>query len=310
MLNLQGTGRTQKIIGRKSDGSIHTICDIVCARKHVINDDWGKIRKANKVFAFVSSPKIYKQKEMRSKVQAWCHIFRDPKSVLPKNIPSILLPESDFIDSSLIECSCPKSNRYDYFYFTINSIAGIENKGLKTFIKILPTLNKLKLKGLVIVYYPNSGRCKKFTVSLSKDQKSILRSCKNNLTYHWGLLSPDKMDLYMSRCKFGLFPNTVDCSPRIISECLSRDIPVLVNKKIHGGWHYINNNTGCLFSVDNIEDKIDFMLSNKFDAKNYYESNYGFEKSSSRLALFLNSIFDYEYTNVCFKSFYKRLSKI
>jgi len=310
MLDLQGTGRTQKILGRKKDGSIETVNGLLCARKHAIDDNWKKVKRAKNLFAFVSSPKIYKQDRMKKRVQAWCHVFRKPHKMLPKNVPSILLPESDFIDSSLITSSSPRSYAYDYFYFTINSPAGIKNKGLYTFIDILPTLNKMKLKGLVIVYFPNNGKRKNFVVPLSSKQKTILRSSKPFLKYHWGILDAKGMDRCMSQCRFGLFPNTVDNSPRIISECLSRDVPILVNKKIHGGWHYVNSKTGCLFSADNIREKAQFMLDNKFEAKKYYESNFGFDISSRKLAEFLNPIFGYEYTHMCFKAFRERLTKI
>ena len=310
MLKFQGTGRIQKIVGRKKDGSIELVKDLLCARKHMINDNWGKIKKAKNLFAFVSSPKIYKQKQMRKKVQAWCHVFRKPESILPPNVPSILLPESDFIDSSLLKFSHEKSIVYDYFYFTVNSMAGIYNKGLTTFIKILPSLNRLKLKGLVIVYFPNSGKKKNFIVPLSSDQRDVLKISKKYVKYHWGILNENEMDRCISRCRFGLFPNTIDNSPRIITECLSRDTPILVNKKIHGGWHYINKNTGCLFSTDNIEKKVKFMLNNKFKAKKYYESNFGFERSSKRLAEFLNTVFGYEYTHMYFKGFKKRLFEV
>ena len=48
MLDLQGTGRTQKILGRKKDGSIETVNDLLCARKHAIdNTTQVKIRIRN-----------------------------------------------------------------------------------------------------------------------------------------------------------------------------------------------------------------------------------------------------------------------
>ena len=119
MLRIQGTDRIQKISGRKEDGSVERIRDLTCPRKHMIDDKgWRKIRNATNIFAFVSSPKIYKQSEMLARVQAWCHPFRYPDKRLPPDIPAILLPESDFIDSSLVTCKAPRKIQYDYFYFT------------------------------------------------------------------------------------------------------------------------------------------------------------------------------------------------
>ena len=310
MLRLQGTGRIQEIAGKNADGSVEIIRDITCPRKHMIDSaGWSKIRRAKKIFAFVSSPKIYKQNEMLEKVQAWCHPFRRPDRHLPTETPSLLLPESDFLDSTIVTCRAPKKLKYDYFYFTINSKVGIDHKGLCTFIDILPELCRKKMKGLIVVYYPNAGRIKRFTVQLSKDRRHKLRLYDKFLTYHWGLLRDHQMDGYMSQCRFGLFPNVVDNSPRIISECLSRDIPILVNNKIHGGWHYVNNQTGDLFTKANIGQKLEFMLSNTFNAREKYESEYGFDKSARKLAKFLNPLFGYNYTHIYFSAFCKRLKK-
>lgn len=308
MLRLQGTGRIQSISGKCIDGSIEVVKDIVCPRKHVIDESgWVKIRKYKKVFAFISSPKIYTQPEMLQRVKAWCHPFRFPEKYLPSNVPHILLPESDFIDSSTISCKCKRKIEYDYFYFTVNAKPGIENKGLYTFFEILPILCYKNLKGIIIVYYPNSGNIKKFTIKMSESHRNNVRNASKYLTYHWGILRDSKMDEIMSKCRFGLFPNTVDNSPRIIAESLSRDVPILVNEKIHGGWHYVNQKTGSLFNLNNIEEKIDFMLSNKFEAKKEYESNFGFSTSSRRLAGFLNPIFGYNYTHMSFSAFGKML---
>jgi hypothetical protein len=42
-----------------------------------------------------------------------------------------------------------------------------------------------------------------------------------------------------------------DASPRVITESLVKDVPVLVNKDIFGGWKYINNHTGSFFTDEN-----------------------------------------------------------
>lgn len=310
MLKLQGTGRIQKMIGRKKDGSIERVRDLLCARKHVINNNWDKIRKAKNLFAFVSSPKIYRQAEMLKRVRAWCHVFRNPEKRLPQNVPTVFLAESDFIDSSLIQCIYRKSNTYDFCYFTLNSQSGYENKGLYAFIDMLPILHKMRVRGKVIVYFPNSGGVKKITVPLTHIRSHILSTCSSYITFHWGFLEEDQMDKCISGCKFGLFPNTVDNSPRILSEFLSRNVPVLVNEKIDGGWHYVNDFTGSFFNIHNIEKKVKFMFEHHFDAKKYYDAHFGFERSAKKLADFLNPIFGYDYTHLCFRAFQNRLSQI
>lgn len=43
-----------------------------------------------------------------------------------------------------------------------------------------------------------------------------------------------------------------------MSEALSLDTPVVVNKRIYGGWHYINEKTGAFFTDEN--DVVDVVL--------------------------------------------------
>ena len=74
---------------------------------------------------------------------------------------------------------------------------------------------------------------------------------------------------------------------------------------------------------DDVSDKIiDFdswaqPVFKKFDAgikalnlKHGPGDKFGFNKSSQKLASFLNPIFDYDYTHMCFKAFKARLSQI
>ncbi|KKN24739.1 hypothetical protein LCGC14_0891860 [marine sediment metagenome] len=313
MLAIQGTGRIKSMAGRKSNGTvIEKISGLKCPRKHMINQEgWKIVKKSQHLFAFVSSPDIYRQEELRNQVKGWCHALRD-SSKLPKNVPNILLPESDFLDSRMVLFK-PHDIRYDYFYFTINGKAGLRHKGLSIFLDILPYLCKRKLRGLVIVYFPNVPLHKKFTVKLSKHHREMLSKYERFLTFHWGILKPEGMNRVMTNCKFGLFPNTVDNSPRLISESLIRNVPVMMNKYIDGGWHYINKHTGALFdksSKKSVLRAIDFMLENKFKTRDYYESHYGFDRSSKKLAQFLNGLFGFDYTHMYFNDFRHYLREI
>ncbi len=310
MLILQGTRRNQKMSGRLQDGSVDK-ANCLCVRKHVINSQgWSEIKSAKNVFSFVSSPLVYKQDKLRSTIKGWCHPFRNPHRYLP-DVPQILLPESDFLDSHIVCCDKREGNfKYDFFYFTVNAKPGLDNKGLKVFFDSLPFFAKFNLRGIVIVYYPNAGNIKRFTVSLRKRHKDNLKKYNHLLTFHWGILKSKEMNEVMQSCRFGFFPNTVDNSPRILAESLIRNVPVLVNKKIHGGWHYVNKNTGKLFGSDNLEESIERMISGKFHASEYYDSNFGFERSSKRLADFLNPIFGFDYSHIYFKAFSQYLENI
>jgi hypothetical protein len=87
-----------------------------------------------------------------------------------------------------------------------------------------------------------------------------------------------------------LLPNTVDASPRILTEALSCDCRCLVNKEILGGWKYVNENTGEFFT--NKEDFETSMIKlfnnyNEYNPSEYFNNNYGKINSGKRLKKFL-----------------------
>lgn len=305
--------------GLTHDGNVEIIENLYCVRKYMSekHDEWKSFLKTpqKNIFSFVSHPKMSaQQSNILKNIEAWCHPFKDRNRFLSQSVNYILLPESDFMDASFVDVSNKKIT-YDFFYFTVNSKQGIEYKGLHNFIKMLPTLcGKLKQRGLVVVYYP-AVNVKQKLDCIKAEYKHILNKYSDQLTFLWGFQNQKSVANIMSSCKYGLFPNEVDCSPRMIPETILRNKPVLVNKDIYGGWHYINNGTGDMFdckSEDSIEKCVNHVLNLKTDGRDFFMKNYGFNKSSKKLRNFLlNSGFNVEkYTNVyfyCFKNIMKDL---
>jgi len=313
MINLQGPGSLKKICGVREDGRVKRISDLSFARKHLTRDkERHNIQKRKHIFAFVSSPKIYHDIDVIKYAKGWCHAFQNPKEFLPPHRPRKLLPESDFMDPAFIPYVPHQSKKYDFFYFTLNGKAGIRNKGLDVFCDCVKTLcGKMKLRGLVIVYFPNVPRIRRL-ISLNEHQERKLRKYKNSLEFMWGKLSYEQMAEIASRSQFGFFPNTIDNSPRTISETLIRDCPILVNEDIHGGWHYVNDQTGQLFNRKNLREKIEKLLTEKYNPREYFVQNYGFEKSTRRLAEFVHKTIPLEkrYTHMYFNQYEHYLREI
>lgn len=46
-------------------------------------------------------------------------------------------------------------------------------------------------------------------------------------------------------------PSIVDASPRILTQALSANVALVMNKGIIGGWKYINEETGAFFTNEN-----------------------------------------------------------
>lgn len=316
MFEIQKTKRLHSLIGCTLDGKVMNVPNILCVRKHMetAHKEMPVFLKhsKSKMFAFVSSPGIVKQQQtVMNGVKLWCHPFKNYQDrFTEEDCQFLMMPESDFMDIKFVSRSTSEAIKYDFFYMTIDSKAGFQHKGLRQFVKMLPILcGSENLRGVVIVYFPASPskRDKKYMKSLLK-YKKIIDRYSDKLTFLWGWQKQNRLAKIMASCKFGFFPNTVDCSPRLIPECLLRDRPILLNKSIWGGWHYINDNTGAFFDENDkssLRKSIQFIMSSKFEPSNSFMSSFGFIKSSNRLANFLSQNFEEacNFTHIYFKPY-------
>jgi hypothetical protein len=212
--------------------------------------------------------------------QGWLHCFRDPIKYIPIDKPHILISDSDFInynnfvpDDTIKEFdfvySCPKvsndSTCDDWVSY---------NKNWELALKCLPILcNKFKLKGILI------GR---------KDCE-LPEGTEEYLTTT-GWLDHKEVCEYYKKSKFQFVPNQRDASPRVITEGMSYNLPLLMNYNILGGWKYVNKDTGVFFNDENdIENSIKDLLNNidKMTPRQYLIDNYGPVNTGKRFAEFL-----------------------
>lgn len=216
-----------------------------------------------------------------NKCIGWAHCFRNPKQIL-KNVPILELSESDFYETKSFNVS--KEKDYDFIYICLKDHGDkcdpgwqSVNRNWKLAKKCLPIMcKKYNLKGLLI------GR-----VNCKYTDK-----CKNNLTV------VDFLDWFefikkMSRSKFIFLPNVEDASPRVLTEAMCLDLPVLVNKNIIGGWKYVNDKTGEFFTDENdIGPAIEKILNNydNYEPRKFYENNYGKERSGKKLKKFIEKL--------------------
>jgi hypothetical protein len=90
--------------------------------------------------------------------------------------------------------------------------------------------------------------------------------------------------------RFLFIPNIFDASPRVVSEALIKDIPVLMNRQVVCGSKYITYETGELFTDEN---DITFALKKlvakekSISPKNWWKKNYSKKKMGKKLRDFL-----------------------
>merc|ERR1712187_290274 len=102
---------------------------------------------------------------------------------------------------------------------------------------------------------------------------------------------------YLKKRRFAFVPQIHDASPRVATQALVLDVPLLMNRHISGGWKYVNEKTGEFF-----QDMNDFRRSlekilrgssipNKYQPRKWVLENYGNEHSGKRLLAFVKDHF-------------------
>ena len=136
---------------------------------------------------------------------------------------------------------------------------------------------KFKLKGLIV------GRkgCEALTI------------CKKSLEFTDKLEWNDLVTKY-KETKFIFIPSIADASPRVITEALCLDLPIIVNKNILGGWKYVNEQTGVFFNdLNDFEYNLGILLKNMdtYTPRQYFIDNYGVVRSGERMLQFMRQHF-------------------
>lgn len=208
----------------------------------------------------------------------WLHCFRRPSEYVKKNMPMMMMSESDFKDFESLKPDGTEK-KYDFIYCCLDDNdeckpgwqSHIRNWELAK--KLITYMCSKGLKGCLV------GRkgCK------------ISKVCDGRLEV-FGLLNHDKFLEKMRQSKMILVPNTVDASPRVAAEAMCLDMPVLMNYNITGGWKYINDKTGEFFyDEDSFKIALDKILNGHYEPRKWFMENYGKKRSSEKLAKFINT---------------------
>jgi len=229
---------------------------------------------------------IYYKSMYSDITEGWLHCFRNPEKFIPIDKPHLLLSESDFTNYHNYSPDPKIKKKYDYMLNCPKVKNGnpcndwvAYNKNWELGKKVVELLSgTLGLRGLLI------GRkgCK-----LSKE-------AEQNVT-KTGWLDYSKAIKQYNKCRFIVMPNKVDASPRVLTEALSYNLPAIVNTNILGGWKYINDQTGIIFTDEkDLEKKIYNFIENldKFEPRKYIIDNYGPLNSGIKLKNFLYKNFE------------------
>lgn len=219
-----------------------------------------------------------------SMVSTWLHCFRKQEYIEPfRHLPNLLLTEADLKDVLNIKEDKNVKKEYDFLYCCLSDNDECKpgwqsyNRNWELAKKCLIVMcKKFKLKGLMV----GRQNCEYTTECLG-----IVKTLP--------LLKYEEFQKELKKSRFLFVPNVSDASPRVITEAICYNIPVLVNKNIFGGWHnVIPSITGETFNDENdIEEVLDRMLNinniSTYQPKKWFTENRGRHHSGKLLSEFL-----------------------
>lgn len=225
--------------------------------------------------------------------KGWCHCFRNPIDYgIPYNYPHILLSESDFAKYKIHKPDDSVKKEYDFIYVCLKDNDKCDdgwqsyNRNWEDSEKYLDIMcNKFHLKGLLI------GRinCK------------IPTSC-HHLMETTDFLEYHKFIKMYNKCRFAFVPNKLDASPRVMTEAICFNLPILCNYNITGGWKYITPEVGEYFnkSINDFESSLSRFLKNfhMYKPREYYMREYNEEKKGKELLDFILKCVDKDKLNL------------
>lgn len=230
--------------------------------------------------------------------RGWLSCFREEnnKKWIKEGFPCVNITESDFANYEQHVPDPSVKKEYDFIYICLKDGEPIEANGQKdcpsgwqseirqwtTVKKLLDIMcEKFHLKGLLI------GRV---NCSIPKECHQLME-LTDFMPYH------DFIKQY-NRCKFILTASFQDCSPRTCSESLCFNLPVLMNKNILGGWHFINEETGSFYDPNNLDvfsetlgNFLKKLNNNEYHPRDWFIKNYGKYNSGKRLLKFVQEVF-------------------
>jgi hypothetical protein len=254
-------------------------------RKQADADIYKELRKSFRFVGFTSYTTFPKLKEgvvsdYEALCEAWCHCFREPNHYLLPATPRTLLSESDFVDfDRLSPADLPpevaqQEKDFDFVYVCLPGRWAELTKNWQLAKRCLRRLCfDLNLKGLLL------GRWQILDLPFDR-----------NLTIK-GDMPRHRFLEFLHKSRMLLVPSIMDASPRILTESLCMNVPILVQREILGGWKYVNASTGSFFQdEDDIAQAARSCLQESLSPRAWFQENYGPKKSALRLSRLISEL--------------------
>jgi hypothetical protein len=223
-------------------------------------------------------PSEGRQERYLNLVSGWAHCFRNPDEYLPAERPRIRFCNADNVDPDRVWNGAMSSGsiekKWDFVYSCMPESANLVRKNWDLAKRCaLRFAQELGLRGLLV------GVAGLDDVPVH----ALIDVCPE---LRWAdFLSR------VAQSRVAFFPNTWDPAPRLIAEAMCLDVPLLVNRNILGGWHYVCDSTGRFFGDES--EAVDAMIALRSDqlaVREWFSANYGVRNAGPRLGQFLRQL--------------------
>eukprot|EP00808_Paulinella_micropora_P026695 g73551.t1 len=214
------------------------------------------------------------------------HNMRNPDKVFPPHVKTILMSQSDFQlpDVPFRDYSVPK--KYDFTLSGSDQDVERDCVGWSSFAK-----NWSFVKEALVVMCGEFNLTGVLAATMNKKGTkacTVPDSCKGKML-QTTFLTQEQFFGYLKDSRFSFLPQVHDASPRVATQALAHDVPILMNKNIIGGWKYIHPKTGESFhDMSDFRENLRTLLQRAdkvkyYEPKKWVEEHYGTEKSGKRL---------------------------
>lgn len=280
------------------------LVNIVLVRSHMNEYQYSLYEKYKKEILFLGISSFndfpflqesdHDKKDYFSMFPGFLHMMHEPDKHFPTEVKTLLMSQSDFVSmpgTPARNYSVPK--KYDFIYSGSDCDVDIDGQGWCGWSK-----NWTFVKEALVVMcgeYSMTG----VLVATRKGDKAytIPKSCDGKVLQTTYLANHSEFLNYLDQSRFAFFPQVHDASPRVSAEALWRDVPILMNQDISGGWKYVNQKTGEFFNgITGFRQSLMTILKNsdipgRYEPRKWIMENYGKDHAGKRLFDFVREHF-------------------
>ncbi|MFD9354657.1 hypothetical protein [Streptomyces sp. NPDC060031] len=214
--------------------------------------------------------------------EAWMHCFRDPDRFLPPAGPRLRTGESDFTDPLRVDPA------------RVAAAGGAAGVAPRLAADVVHVSGREPWRGEA-KNWPLAARCLRRLARETKLRILVVDPpAEAEPIPGVRLVGPLRWRQLLAviagaGCLF--VPAVLDASPRVLAEALCLDVPVVVNREIIGGWHYVNPFTGAFFDGDDdAVETVRAVLGAGQRPRAWFSANHGPARAGARVLSLLRPL--------------------